>query len=220
MKLIQNRGADRAVDLLRPHLKAGQSMALMTPTFSLHAYAELRDALVRVSRTQLILPGEGQDLEIQGGEGDRAARNRLQTRWLANQCAAWLQGQVEVRRAPGRIPQGTAVLRNAQGTPEQVIMGSVAMSTEGLNQSLAEATLRVGQSTRTHYHPKAEEIYYILRGEGRMKIGEEERRVGPGDAIAIPAGTLHQIRHQGQEELVFLCCCAPGYEPDDVVFTG
>ena len=87
------------------------------------------------------------------------------------------------------------------------------------NQSLAEATLRVGQSTRAHYHPKAEEIYYILRGEGRMKIGGEEQRVGPGDAIAIPAGTSHQICHRGREELVFLCCCAPGYEPDDVVFT-
>jgi hypothetical protein len=45
----------------------------MTPTFSLHAYAELRDALARVNGTQLILPAEGQDLEIQGGEGDRAA---------------------------------------------------------------------------------------------------------------------------------------------------
>lgn len=88
------------------------------------------------------------------------------------------------------------------------------------NQSLAEATLRMGQSTRSHYHPKAEEIYYILRGEGRMKIGGEERRVGSGDAIAIPAGTPHQICHQGREDLVFLCCCAPGYEPDDVVFAG
>ena len=85
-------------------------------------------------------------------------------------------------------------------------------------QSLAEATLRAGQSTRAHFHPRAEEIYYILKGEGRMKIMEEERLVGPGDAIAIPAGSPHQISQQGQEDLVFLCCCAPGYEPDDVVF--
>ena len=33
MKLVQNRGADRAIDLLRSHLKAGQSLAFMTPTF-------------------------------------------------------------------------------------------------------------------------------------------------------------------------------------------
>jgi mannose-6-phosphate isomerase-like protein (cupin superfamily) len=32
------------------------------------------------------------------------------------------------------------------------------------NQSLAEARLAPGQSTTPHYHPKAEEIYYILRG--------------------------------------------------------
>jgi len=61
------------------------------------------------------------------------------------------------------------------------------------NQSLAEATLRMGQSTRAHYHPKADESYYILRGEGRMKIGGEERRVGACGAFAIPAGTPDRI---------------------------
>ena len=87
------------------------------------------------------------------------------------------------------------------------------------NQSLAEATLRPGQQTRAHFHPHAEEIYYILQGQGRMRMNQEERLVGPGDAIAIPAGTAHQISHLGREDLGFLCCCAPGYEPEDVVFT-
>ena len=87
------------------------------------------------------------------------------------------------------------------------------------NQSLAEATLRAGQSTRAHFHPKAEEIYYILQGQGRMRMNGEERLVGPGDAVAIPPGAPHKIFHQGSEDLVFLCCCAPGYEADDVVFT-
>lgn len=86
------------------------------------------------------------------------------------------------------------------------------------NQSLAEATLRPGQGTRAHRHPKAEEIYYILQGQGRIIMGPEERTVGPGDAIAIPPGTPHQISATGKENLVFLCCCAPGYEPGDVVF--
>ena len=87
------------------------------------------------------------------------------------------------------------------------------------NQSLAQATLRIGQSTRAHYHPKAEEIYYILQGQGRMRMSGEERVVGPGDAVAIPPGVSHKISHEGSGDLVFLCCCAPGYEPDDVVFT-
>lgn len=85
------------------------------------------------------------------------------------------------------------------------------------HQSLAEARLPIGASTTPHYHPRTEEIYYILAGEGHMKIGQETRAVGPGDAIAIPPGETHQISNTGKETLVFLCCCAPGYEHVDTV---
>lgn len=85
------------------------------------------------------------------------------------------------------------------------------------NQSLAEARLPPGASTTPHYHPKTEEIYYILEGAAVMRIGDESRSVGPGDAIAIPPGIVHQITNTGDTALKFLCCCAPGYEHDDTV---
>ncbi len=85
------------------------------------------------------------------------------------------------------------------------------------NQSLAEARVHPGATTAAHYHPKTEEIYYILTGAGSMRIGEELREVSPGDAIAIPPGATHQITNTGSEVLKFLCCCAPGYEHDDTV---
>jgi mannose-6-phosphate isomerase-like protein (cupin superfamily) len=85
------------------------------------------------------------------------------------------------------------------------------------NQSLAEATIAAGSATQEHYHPKSEEIYYILRGIARMKIDGEERTAGPLDAIAIPPGARHKIWNIGAEPLVLLCCCAPGYEHDDTV---
>jgi mannose-6-phosphate isomerase-like protein (cupin superfamily) len=85
------------------------------------------------------------------------------------------------------------------------------------HQSLAEARVAPGQTTTPHYHPRTEEIYYILSGEGKMRIGDELRRVGPGDAVAIPPGQTHQITNAGDETLKFLCCCAPGYEHDDTV---
>lgn len=84
-------------------------------------------------------------------------------------------------------------------------------------QSLAEARLPPCCSTTPHYHPLTEEIYYLLTGRGRMRIGEDQREVGPGDAIAIPPGLVHQITNTGPETLVFLCCCAPAYEHDDTV---
>src|SRR5258708_14440340 len=69
------------------------------------------------------------------------------------------------------------------------------------NQSLAEARLLVGASTQEHYHPKAEEIYYITHGTGRMKIENENRNVKAGDAIAIPPGKKHKLWNTGAETL-------------------
>lgn len=87
------------------------------------------------------------------------------------------------------------------------------------NQSLAEATLWPGQSTTEHYHPRAEEIYFIQSGEAEMRIEGEARRVGAGDAIAIPPGQRHKISNVGTEELRLLCCCAPAYSHEDTVLT-
>jgi mannose-6-phosphate isomerase-like protein (cupin superfamily) len=87
------------------------------------------------------------------------------------------------------------------------------------NQSLAEARLPVDGSTQEHFHPRAEEIYYITHGTGRMRIEGELREVGPGDAIAIPPGLKHKLWNTGTDTLRLLCCCAPCYENDDTVIT-
>jgi mannose-6-phosphate isomerase-like protein (cupin superfamily) len=85
------------------------------------------------------------------------------------------------------------------------------------NQSLAEARLPAGAATAAHFHPAAEEIYFLLEGRGRMQIEAEIRTVAAGDAIAIPPGARHQIANIGDSTLRFLCCCAPGYEHEDTV---
>ncbi|HEX7908282.1 MAG TPA: SNF2-related protein, partial [Paraburkholderia sp.] len=132
MKLVNNSGSDRVIDLMRSYLKPGQQLDCVTPSFSLFAFAELRDVLAKLERVQLILPPSDDGLDLLGGEGDRAARNRLQARWLANRCAKWLGSQVELRRAHGRVPQGAAVMRASDGTVDQVVMGSFAFSTDGM----------------------------------------------------------------------------------------
>jgi len=87
------------------------------------------------------------------------------------------------------------------------------------NQSLAEARLKPGGCTQEHYHPKAEEIYYITHGTGRMRIEGETHEVKAGDAIAIRPGDKHKLWNTGPETLRLLCCCAPGYEDSDTVIT-
>jgi mannose-6-phosphate isomerase-like protein (cupin superfamily) len=85
-------------------------------------------------------------------------------------------------------------------------------------QSLAEATLEVEQATERHYHRVAEEIYFVLKGQGRMEVEGEITHVRPGDAVLIPAGAWHQLENNGTSELRILCCCAPPYSHDDTFF--
>ena len=87
------------------------------------------------------------------------------------------------------------------------------------NQSLAEARLPAGGSTQEHFHPQAEEIYYITAGSGRIRIETEELPVKAGDAIAIPPGLKHKLWNTGKETLKLLCCCAPAYEHTDTIIT-
>jgi len=87
------------------------------------------------------------------------------------------------------------------------------------NQSLAEARVPAGGSTMEHFHPRAEEIYFITAGTGRMRIEAETREVRVGDAIAIPPGRKHKLWNTGAETLRLLCCCAPAYEHSDTIIT-
>ena len=80
--------------------------------------------------------------------------------------------------------------------------------------SLAEATVPVGGATIRHHLREMDEIFYILRGKGRMHIGDEARELGPGDAVWIPAGKIQWIENVAPEPLVFLCAVAPAYTPE------
>jgi hypothetical protein len=132
MKLIRNTGTERILDVVRPQLKPGNQLDLVTSALSLFAFAELHGDVSKLARTRLLLPADGSDLGLLGADADRSARNRLQSRWLARRCAGWLQRQVELRRAGEGVPQGAIVLRDQDERPQQAVLGSFAFTTEGL----------------------------------------------------------------------------------------
>ena len=85
-------------------------------------------------------------------------------------------------------------------------------------QSLAEATLEVEQATERHYHRNTEEIYFVLKGQGKLEVDGETSQMRPGDAVLIPPGAWHTLENNGTSELRILCCCAPPYSHDDTFF--
>ncbi len=82
-------------------------------------------------------------------------------------------------------------------------------------QSLAEATVASGGRTRTHRHRGSEELYYILRGRGRLQIDGQTAAVTAGDTALIPPGSWHRVINDDEEDLVILCCCSPAYAHAD-----
>jgi mannose-6-phosphate isomerase-like protein (cupin superfamily) len=88
-----------------------------------------------------------------------------------------------------------------------------------VNQSLAAATVQPGGETVEHFHRTTEEIYFFTHGSGRMRLGDEEQEVGPGDAVVIDPGVRHKLWCTGTEPLRLFCCCAPGYSDSDTVIT-
>jgi len=82
-------------------------------------------------------------------------------------------------------------------------------------QSLAEAQIPAGTSTRLHRHHRSEEVYHITAGKGLMTLGGKTFPVSAGDTLGIAPGTPHRIRNTGTRPLKILCCCAPPYSHQD-----
>ena len=79
-----------------------------------------------------------------------------------------------------------------------------------LGFSLARAEVRAGQRTLPHRLEQAE-VYYILEGRGRMRIGDESAEVGPGQAVYIPPRAVQSIEAVGPGDLSFLCLVDPAW---------
>ena len=58
-----------------------------------------------------------------------------------------------------------------------------------------------------HSHRAEEEMFYIVRGTGLLRYGNETRKIRAGDVICCPTGgpeTAHQIINDSDAELAYL----------------
>jgi mannose-6-phosphate isomerase-like protein (cupin superfamily) len=71
-------------------------------------------------------------------------------------------------------------------------------------QSFEHVTAPPGGNVGLHVHSRTEEIYFIISGRGRMRVGDESRDVGPGDLILTPLHTAHSFQVVGDEPATFI----------------
>lgn len=83
-----------------------------------------------------------------------------------------------------------------------------------LGYSLAHASLDPGLTSVLH-RLATSEVYYILKGRGRVEIDGETREVGVGDTVYIAPSSTQRITCLGPEILEFLCIVDPAWRAED-----
>lgn len=58
---------------------------------------------------------------------------------------------------------------------------------------------------KLHYHERTDEIYYVLAGQGRMRLGDEEIELRPDVTVYVPRG----MKHKAWGNLKVLVVCIP-----------
>ena len=79
--------------------------------------------------------------------------------------------------------------------------------------ALATFTLPPGAVSKAVAHRTVEEVWYVVRGTGRMwrKMADREEVTAlvPGISVAIPTGTHFQFRNDGTEALDLVAATMP-----------
>jgi hypothetical protein len=132
MRILTNAGNDRVIDQLRTWLASGvATVDLMSPDFSLHAFAEAREMLGKVASARLLLGKDAMDgHSFFGGPSDISYRNKLQGRWLARNAHDWIKGSAEVRHTVAPPPQSLIAMKGE--TQRHAVLGTCCFTTEGL----------------------------------------------------------------------------------------
>jgi len=84
----------------------------------------------------------------------------------------------------------------------------------GLPYSVAVAWVDPGCATAPHRLHEESELYYVVRGRGRMHVGAERREIGPGDAVLVPAGVEQWVECAGAEPLEVLLVVSPPWRAE------
>jgi mannose-6-phosphate isomerase-like protein (cupin superfamily) len=69
----------------------------------------------------------------------------------------------------------------------------------------------VEKAIRPHYQKVSDEIYYVLRGRGRLTVNGVSRELGEGDSVAIPKGHVHGFENTGEGPCLVLFASGPKF---------
>jgi len=116
------------------------------------------------------------------------------------------------------VRKGTgAPWRERGGLVSRILLQEGGVPGVGLTATWVEVAS--GSRQRLYDHV-AEQVYVILRGRGKTRVGEEEWRVEEGDLVYVPPGALHGIENASEGALVYVSAATPTLNAEAAYDTG
>jgi mannose-6-phosphate isomerase-like protein (cupin superfamily) len=79
------------------------------------------------------------------------------------------------------------------------------------NLAITWVEVAPGSRQMLHRH-EPEQVYVIIQGTGRMRVGEEEEDVVTGDLIYIPPNVVHAIENRSSKMLSYISAATPAFD--------
>jgi mannose-6-phosphate isomerase-like protein (cupin superfamily) len=101
----------------------------------------------------------------------------------------------------------TRILRRdpADVTPWAETCGAIRCLIEESDGAAGEVHHVEIQDAKLHYHERTDEFYYIIDGQGRMIVDDEEIELHRGVVVYVPRG----VKHKAIGSLTVLTVCVP-----------
>jgi len=82
---------------------------------------------------------------------------------------------------------------------------------QGASSSLGEVIVNPGAGHARHNHPDADEVIYVLSGEGKQMVDDGEPfAIKEGDSVYIPKGVWHSTDNTAWRPLRLIVTYTPG----------
>lgn len=82
-------------------------------------------------------------------------------------------------------PQNPGVLKKVLFTHQDLIMGKIMM--------INWAKLAPNKSFEPHYHEDMMEVFIIIKGKVKMRVGTDEEILTKGDGVIVPIKAVHEM---------------------------
>ena len=90
--------------------------------------------------------------------------------------------------------------------------GQIRPLLEAKDEAAAEVHHLQITDAKLHYHERTDEIYYVLDGQGKMRLDDEEIELHKDVVVYVPRG----VKHKAWGNLTVLVVCVPRGVLNDV----